>query len=137
VLVLALAAALLPAAVAGASPRQVGRYSGQLVGGDEAAPVTFHVKRAGRLLTGFKTTVSAFCVGPTIDTNRIAILVAYVPRAKIRPDGRFAKTYRTDGGGTYKVSGTLRGRKVRDGKVSLQLSTCSGQSGWTARRAGR
>jgi hypothetical protein len=126
---IAVAAALL-------SPAQDGHWKGRETGGEKAAKVTFKVARDGRVLKGFSTTVSAFCVGPTIGTNYSAVLVASVPKAKIRRDGRFAKTYETDGG-TYKISGTLRGRRVRDGKVSLQVSTCFGQSGWTARRAGR
>jgi hypothetical protein len=55
---------------------------------------------------------------------------------QVKRDGRFARTYKT-GGGTYRISGTLRGRRVRDGHVSLQVSTCSGESDWTARRTGR
>ena len=59
-----------------------------------------------------------------------------MPRAKIRPDGRFAKTYKTDGG-TYKIRGTLRGRRVRNGQVDVDVSTCGGHDTWTARRASR
>ena len=126
---LAVAAALLSSA-------QDGHWKGRQSGGEKAAKVSFKVAHHGRRLTGFSTTVSAFCIGPSIGTNYSAVLVASVPKAKVRRDGHFAKTYKTDGG-TYKISGTLRGRKVRDGKVSLQVSTCFGQSGWTARRAGR
>ena len=125
----ALAAVLL-------SPAQDGHWKGRQTGSENAAKVTFKVARDGRVLKGFSTTVSAFCIGPTIGTNYSAVLVASVPMAKIRRDGHFAKTYETDGG-TYKISGTLRGRRVRDGKVSLQVATCSGQSRWTARRASR
>jgi hypothetical protein len=119
------------------SSAQDGHWKGQLEGGEHAAKVSFQVKRDGRRITGFSTTVSAFCVGPTIGTNRFAILVVSVPSAKVRRNGRFKRTYKTDGGGTYKIRGTLRGRRVRDGHVSLQVSTCSGQSLWTARRTGR
>jgi hypothetical protein len=41
------------------------------------------------------------------------------------------------GGGTYKISGTLRGRRVRDGRVAVEVSTCGGRERWTARRASR
>jgi hypothetical protein len=118
------------------SPAQDGHWKGRQTGSEKAAKVSFQVKRDGRQLTGFRTTVSAFCVGPSPGTNYFAVLVASVPQAKVRRDGRFARTYKADGG-TYKISGTLRGRRVRDGHVSLQLATCSGQSKWTARRTGR
>ena len=83
----ALAALLLSAA-------QDGQWSGRLDGGPEAAKVSFEITHDGRRLERFRTTVAAFCVGPTIGTNRIAILVVHVPRARIRPNGRFSATYR-------------------------------------------
>jgi hypothetical protein len=128
----AVAAALLSSA-------QDGRWKGQLDGGDKAAKVSFDVARDGTRLKHFSTTVAAFCVGPTIGTNHIAILVVAVPTAKIRSNGRFKKTYKPDGedGGTYKISGTLRGRRVRDGRVQVNVSTCEGHDKWTARRARR
>ncbi len=134
---LALVAALWPVALAGASARQDGHWKGRLAGGEKAAKVSFKVARGGRVLKEFSTTVAAFCVGPSIGTNSTAILVVSVPRAKVKPDGSFKRTYRTDGGGTYKISGTLRGRKVRDGRVDVNVSTCGGHDQWTARRASR
>ena len=128
-------AALAVAAVLLSSP-QDGHWRGQLEGDEHAAKVSFQVKRDGRRITGFSTTVAAFCVGPTIGTNRLAILVVSVPSAKVRRNGRFKRTYKTDGG-TYKIRGMLRGRRVRDGHVSLNVSTCAGHSLWTARRADR
>ena len=119
------------------SSAQDGQWKGKLDGGEKAAKVSFQVTRDGRRLNNFQTTVAAFCVGPTIGSNRVAILVVHVPRAKIRPDGRFAKTYETDGGGTYKIRGTLRGRRVRNGRVDVNVSTCGGHDKWTARRASR
>jgi hypothetical protein len=127
---LAVAAALLSSA-------QDGHWKGRLSGGEKAAKVTFQVARDGRRLTHFSTTVAAFCVGPSIGTNYTAILIVSVPRAKVRPNGRFKQTYKTDGGGTYKISGTLHGRKVRDGTVDVNVATCGGHDTWTARRAGR
>jgi hypothetical protein len=127
---LALAATLLSAA-------QDGHWKGKLDGGEKAAKVSFDVARDGSRLKDFRATVSAFCVGPTIGTNRFVILVVSVPRAKVRPNGRFAKTYETDGGGKYRISGTLRGQRVRDGRVKVNVSTCEGHDKWTARRASR
>ena len=127
---LAVAAALLSSA-------QDGHWKGHLSGGEKAAKVTFKVARHGSRLKDFRTTVAAFCVGPTIGTNYEAILVVSVPQAKIKPNGRFKRTYETDGGGRYKISGTLRGRKVRDGSVDVDVATCGGHDTWTARRASR
>jgi hypothetical protein len=127
---LAVAAVLL-------SPAQDGHWKGRLDGGEKAAKVSFQVARDGSRLRDFRTTVSAFCVGPTPGTNRVVILVVSVPRAKVRSDGRFARTYKPNGedGGTYKISGTLRGWRVRDGRVVVNVSTCGGRDKWTARRA--
>ena len=128
---------LAAVAMAGALPSsaQDGHWKGKLDGGEKAAKVSFQVARDGSRLNNFKTTVAAFCVGPTIGSNHIAILVVFVPRARIGPDGRFAKTSKTDGGGTYTIRGTLRGRRVRDGRVGVNVSTCEGHDKWTARRA--
>jgi hypothetical protein len=128
-------AAVAIAAVPLSSARD-GHWRGQLEGGERAAKVSFQVKRDGRRITNFSTTVAAFCVGPTIGTNRLAILVVSVPSAKVRRNGRFKRTYKTDGG-AYTIRGTLRGRRVRDGHVSLRVSTCSGHSLSTARRTDR
>ena len=35
------------------------------------------------------------------------------------------------------ISGTLRGKKVRDGSVDVDVATCGGHDTWTARRASR
>jgi hypothetical protein len=134
---LVLVAALWPAGLAGASAPQDGHWKGRLAGGEKAAKVKFKVAGGGRVLKDFSTTVAAFCVGPSIGTNYTAILVVSVPKAKVKPNGRFKRTYKTDGGGTYKISGTLRGRKVRDGRVDVNVSTCGGHDQWTARRASR
>jgi hypothetical protein len=127
---LALAAVLVSSA-------QDGHWKGRLDGGEKAAKVSFDVSRDGSRLKDFRTTVSAFCVGPTIETNHLAILIVSIPRTKVHRGGQFAKTSKTDGGGTYKISGTLRGRHVRDGAVDVNVSTCGGHDTWTARRTAR
>ena len=129
---LAMAAVLLSAA-------QDGHWSGWLDGGPKAAKLSFQVTHDGRRLERFRTTVSAFCVGPSIETNRIAILVVHVPRARVRRDGRFSADYRPNGedGGEYRISGTLRGTRVRNGRVQVNVSTCGGREEWTARRTRR
>jgi hypothetical protein len=127
---LAVAAALLSSA-------KDGHWKGRLSGGDKAGKVTFKVSRGGSRLKDFRTTVVAFCVGPTIGTNYEAILVVSIPQTKIEPNGRFRRTYESDGGGRYRISGTLRGRKVRDGSVNVDVATCGGHDTWTARRASR
>ena len=39
--------------------------------------------------------------------------------------------------GEYRISGTLRGTRVRNGRVGLNVATCGGRDRWTARRASR
>ena len=130
--IVAVAAALL-------SSPQAGHWSGRLEGGSQAAKVSFDVSRNGRQIKRFRTTVAAFCVGPTIGTNRIAILVVAVPRARVRSNGRFSAVYHPNGKdrGEYRISGTLRGTRVRNGRVGLNVATCGGRDRWTARRASR
>jgi hypothetical protein len=128
--------ALVAAAALLLSSPQAGHWSGRLEGSSKAAKVSFDVARDGRHIKRFRTTVAAFCVGPTIGTNHIAILVVAVPTTKIHADGRFKKAYKTDGG-TYRISGTLKGNRVRNGIVDVDVSTCGGRDKWTARRASR
>jgi hypothetical protein len=126
------------AAVLLSSP-QARHWSGRLAGGSKAAKVSFDVSRNGRQIKRFQTTVAAFCVGPTIGTNRLAILVVSVPRARVRSNGRFSAVYHPNGKdrGEYRISGTLRGNRVRNGRVGLTVATCGGRDRWTARRASR
>jgi hypothetical protein len=121
------------------SPAQEGHWSGRLDGGPKAAKVSLDVTRDGRRIERFKTSVAAFCVGPSIELNRIQIFAVFVPSAKVRSDGRFTGVYepRGDDGGEYKVSGTLRGTRVRNGRVDVNVGTCGGHDKWTARRASR
>jgi hypothetical protein len=121
------------------SAAQDGHWAGRLDGGPKAAKVSFDVTRDGRRIERFRTTVSAFCVGPSTETNRIAIFVVHVPRARVRPNGRFSALYEPNGedGGEYRISGTLRGTRVRNGRVRVNVSTCGGRDGWSARRASR
>ena len=121
------------------SPAQDGRWTGRLDGGSKAAKLSFDVTRDGRRIERFKTSVSAFCVGPSIELNRIQIFAVYVPRASVRSNGRFSAAYEPNGedGGEHRISGTLRGNRVRDGRVKVTVGTCGGQDEWTARRASR
>ena len=131
--------AVVSAAALLLSSAQDGHWSGRLDGGSKAAKVSFDVARDGRRIKSFRTTVSAFCVGPSIETNRIQIFVVSVPRARVRSDGCFSAVYEPNGedGGEYRISGTLRRSRVRDGRVSVNVSTCGGRDEWTARRARR
>ena len=121
------------------SPAQDGHWTGKLDGGSKAAKVSFDVTRDGRRIERFKTSVAAFCVGPSIELNRIQIFAVYVPRAGVRSNGRFSGVFKPNGedGGEYRISGTLRGNRVRDGRVKVTVGTCGGQDEWTARRASR
>ena len=40
-------------------------------------------------------------------------------------------------GGEYRISGTLRSTRVRNGRVRINVSTCGGRDEWSARRASR
>jgi hypothetical protein len=133
------AAALTMVAALLLAPAQAGHWSGRLEGGSHAAKVSFDVTRDGRHIRRFRTTVAAFCVGPSIQTNRIAIFVVSVPRARVRSIGRFSAVYHPNGKdrGEYRISGTLRGTHVRDGRVGVNVATCGGHDRWTARRASR
>jgi hypothetical protein len=121
------------------SPAQEGPWTGKLDVGSKAAKVSFEVTRDGRRLERFKTSVAAFCVGPSIELNRIQIFAVFVPLAKVHSNGRFTGVYEPRGkdSGEYRVSGTLRGTRVRNGHVDVNVGTCGGHDKWTARRASR
>jgi hypothetical protein len=121
------------------SPAPDGHWSGRLDGGPKAAKLSFAVTHDGRRIERFKTSVSAFCVGPSIELNRIQIFAVFVPRASVRSNGRFTGVYepRGEDGGEYRVSGTLRGTRVHNGRVDVNVGTCGGHDKWTARRASR
>lgn len=134
--VLACAPALLREAPAtAASARDDGRYAGTHAG--NSTRVTFTVSGRGRRLVNLKTHVSAFCVGPTLETNRFTTLEVFVARARISRSGRFSGRSRPASGTEIEYRGTLRRRRVRDGHVEIKVSTCSGSADWTARRVGR
>ncbi len=94
--------------------------------------VTFSVAGRGRTIRKFNANLTAFCVGPTIDTNRLIAAVAPVPRAKVAPDGRFLVVYKRSST-TITLRGRLHRRRVTDGKVEISFSTCEGSATFSAK----
>ena len=95
--------------------------------------VTFSVAGRGRTIRKFNANLTAFCVGPTIDTNRVIAAVAPVPRAKVAPDGRFLVVYKRSAT-KITLRGRLHRRRVTDGKVEISFSTCAGSATFSATR---
>lgn len=95
--------------------------------------VAFRVARRGRQIRDFKASLTAFCVGPTLEDNRLVTTFAAVKRARIAPDGRFltrVTVSKTD----EVLRGRLRSRTVTGGRIEVSYSTCSGSLDFTARR---
>jgi hypothetical protein len=86
------------------------------------------VGRGGRVLKAFSTTVSAFCIGATLEDNRIAILVAPIGRARIAPDGSVTGRLETESKGTeVQLTGRLRDGHFRgEASIYLRAGGCAG-----------
>lgn len=109
-----------------------GRYTGRA----EGAEISLSVTQGGRVLRDFRSTVTALCIGPTVEQNRIAVLVAPVRKARIAPDGRFFAVARAGKATDVTLRGQLRRGRIRGGQVDVSLSTCTGSAAFSARRAG-
>lgn len=102
------------------------RDDGRYVSRKPANPtVRFNISGSGRTLRRFKASLSAFCVGPTLDDNRIVVAVAQLPSARIAPDGSVTGQLQLKSGARVLLTGRLRGGRFR-GEVSMSFSTCSG-----------
>jgi hypothetical protein len=100
--------------------RDDGRYTGQLslelrVGGD------------GRKVRGFEMDVPMLCPGITPGTFTTEIGNAFLPAARIAPDGTFAAAVAVGGGAATAVRGRVRDGKVK-GRVKHSLGVCSGDT---------
>ena len=133
---LLLMATALCAAPAAAAPDPDGRYAGRLLNPDgtrTTTKVSFRVSSNGRRITRLRTTSTAFCIGATIEDNRIAILVVFIPRIAIRRDGRFEGTSKPVRGTEFKYKGRRRGRKVT-GELDIRVVNCSSEERFRAKR---
>lgn len=104
-----------------------GRYAARNIG--------FRVDREGREIRDFKTTMTVFCIGPLVENNSFVVSTAFVPRARIAPDGRFLTTV-TVSDNDMTLRGRLRAGRVTGGEIELAYSTCSGARDFTARQRG-
>jgi hypothetical protein len=109
-----------------------GRYTGRA----ESSKISLRVARGGRVIRDFRSTVTALCLGPTVEQNRIAVLLAPLGKARIAPDGRFFAAARAGQATDVTIRGRLRRGRIRGGQVEVTLSTCTGSADFRARRAG-
>ncbi|MDO8187965.1 hypothetical protein Q5424_11505 [Conexibacter sp. JD483] len=133
------------AARSAGSPRELrvrpdrGRVTSARDDGAYAAPagkakVAFRVTGGGRLLRDFSASVTAFCIGPTVETNGLQILFAGVESARIAPDGSVTGRLQTK---SRRLEAVVIGR-LRDGRfsgeasISIATSRCSGTRSVTA-----
>ena len=91
----------------------------------------------GRQLRRLHATLVAFCIGVTPGDNRIAILTAYVPKARIARNGRFKGKYEPANAKSTEIEyqGVRRGSRVR-GKIELRVSNCFATKKFSAKRVG-
>ena len=133
-----LIAALLLALAVPAAPAAApdGRYAGKLK--NSSSKVKLRIAKDGRQLRKLRATMVAYCIGATFGDNRIAILLAYVPKAKIKKNGRFKGKYEPAKAPNTEIEyeGVRRGNRVR-GKIKLRVSNCFATREFSAKRVGR
>jgi hypothetical protein len=115
------------------SARDDGRFRAR--GGSSKGALSFRVTGGGRTLRGLDATVTQFCVGPTVETNRVSIGVAKLRSAPIAPDGSVVGVLKAGRGARVVLVGRLRARRLT-GTLSLAFSTCAGTRRLDAVRAG-
>jgi hypothetical protein len=100
--------------------RDDGRYAGEL-------SLRFRVGGDGRKVRGFRMDVPTLCPGITPGTFTTEIHEAFLPVARIAPDGSFAAAVAVGGGAATEVRGRLRKGKAT-GRVKYSLGTCVGDT---------
>ena len=100
--------------------RDDGRYTGAL-------SMKLRVSGDGRKVRGFEMDVPMLCPGITPGTFTTEIGNAFLPEARIAPDGTFAAAVAVGGGAATEVRGRVRGGKVK-GRVKHSLGVCSGDT---------
>lgn len=103
--------------------RDDGRYRDPKPSG--SSTLQFSVAGDGRTLRGFRASVTTFCFGPTIASNRIFVAFAGFDPIRIAPDGSVVGLLETKSGARQTLIGRLR-RGRFTGDISVSLSTCSG-----------
>lgn len=105
------------------SGRDDGRYAARKA--PRSSTLGFTVTGGGRTLRTFRSSVTAFCFGPTLGDNRLITAFAVLRPVPIAPDGSVVGLLETKKGSRETLVGHLRGRRFR-GEVSVSLSTCNG-----------
>ena len=105
------------------SARDDGRYAARKP--TPNSRLRFSIGGGGAALRGFKASLTAFCVGPTLDDNRIVVAFALLPAARIAPDGSVTGQVQLKSGARVLLTGRLRRGRFK-GEVSMSFSTCSG-----------
>ena len=85
----------------------------------------FKVSKDGTVLRDFRASLAAFCVGPTLEQNRVIVAFAALRSARIAPDGSVTGLLETSSGARVLLTGRLRNRSFK-GHVVTQFSTCTG-----------
>lgn len=112
------------------SRRDDGRYAPAK---SEKGPVRFSIAGGGKTLRGFQASVTTFCFGPTIDSNRLLVFAAKLDPVRVAPDGAVVGVLRTKDDGREALVGRLRSGRFT-GTIDVSLSTCNGQRKLTAVR---
>lgn len=94
----------------------------------------FTVAGGGRLLKGFKASVTTFCVGPTPSDNRLYVVFALLNTVRIAPDGTVVGVLRSSRGGREILTGRLSHGHLTGASIDVSLSTCNGERKFTAVR---
>jgi hypothetical protein len=100
--------------------RDDGRYTGDL-------SLRFRITGDGRKVRGFRMDVPTLCPGLTPGTFTTEIHEAFLPEARIAPDGTFAAAVAVGGGAATEVRGRLRNGKAT-GRVKFSIGTCVGDT---------
>ncbi len=91
------------------------------------------VAGGGRTLKKLSTTLSAFCIGPTLYDNYVSIAFAAIESAPIAPDGTVSDRERYGKGTIVDLHGRVENGRLR-GEISVSFSTCSGGTDFSAKR---
>lgn len=114
--------------------RDDGRYKARKPSKNET--LGFRVAGNGGVLKKFKSSLTAFCIGPTVNDNRFVVAFANLRSVPIAPDGSVVGQLKLKGDSSAEVTliGRLRGRRFK-GEVSVSFSTCTGTKKLDAVRA--
>jgi hypothetical protein len=106
--------------------RDDGRYTGAL-------RLKLRVGRDGRRVRGFELDVPMLCPGITPGQFTTEIGHAFLPSARIAPDGTFAAAVAVGGGAATEVRGRVRDGEVK-GRAKHSLGVCSGDTAFNGTR---